>query len=247
MKYVGAGTTPSSGPTSGIETWKRYVLGRWRGMDLGSFGVRNMRGSDQLSVHAVGRAWDWRYADPGPGRAASDEAISFAIANYETLGIQAIHDYIQCQIWRCDRSGRGPGWKTQKAGNGMGDPSAKWLHWEVHPDAPLHWNTVEELLPDAPKTPHPPTDAPALPQPTLKRGDSGQRVAQLQRVLNFWLGTTLANDGQFGARTETAVKEWQRRLQPFDPGPIDGRYGPMTQAAAAASYPSLTILKGLAA
>ena len=173
MKYVGAGTTPSSGPTSGIETWKRYVLGRWRGMDLGSFGVRNMRGSNQLSVHAVGRAWDWRYADPGPGRAASDEAISFAIANYETLGIQAVHDYVKCQIWRCDRSGRGPGWKTQKAGNGMGDPSAKWLHWEVHLDAPLHWNTVEELLTGAPKATHPPTDAPALPQPTLKRGDSG--------------------------------------------------------------------------
>src|SRR5262245_51371485 len=67
MKYVGAGTTPSTGPTSGIETWKRYVLGRWRGMDLGSFGVRNMRGSNRLSVHAVGRAWDWRWADPGPG------------------------------------------------------------------------------------------------------------------------------------------------------------------------------------
>ena len=97
MRYVGAGTTPSSGPTSGIETWKRYVLGRWHGMDLGPFGVRNMRGSDQLSVHAVGRAWDWRYADPGPGRAASDEAISFAIANYETLGIQAVHDYVSAR------------------------------------------------------------------------------------------------------------------------------------------------------
>ncbi len=57
LTYVGAGTTPSEGPTPGIENWKHYVLGRWPGgMDLGSFGVRNMRNSSKLSVHAVGRA-----------------------------------------------------------------------------------------------------------------------------------------------------------------------------------------------
>ena len=125
MKYVGAGTTPSTGPTSGIETWKRYVLGRWRGWISVRSACATCGAATQLSVHAVGRAWDWRYADPGPGRAASDEAISFAIANYETLGIQAVHDYVQCQIWRCDRSGRGPGWKTQEGGQRHGRPVSK--------------------------------------------------------------------------------------------------------------------------
>jgi hypothetical protein len=243
MKYVGAGNTPSTGPTSGIETWKRYVLGRWGGMDLGSFGVRTMRGSTtSLSVHAVGRAWDWRYADPGPGRAAADEAIDFGITNFETLGIQAVHDYVNCTIWRCDRSGRGPGWKEQEPGNGMGDPSAAWLHWEVHPDAALHWNTVDELLTGAPPAVHRPADAPALPQPTLKRDDDNQRVAQLQRVLNFWLGTALESDGRLGPRTEAAVKQWQTRLQPLYSGPIDGCYGPLTRDAATASYAQLTTL-----
>ena len=239
MKYVGAGTVPSNGPTPGIETWKRYVLGRWQGMDLGSFGVRNKRGGNSLSVHAVGRAWDWRYANPGLGRQAADDAIAFTVENFEALGIQAVHDYVRCRIWRCDRSGRGPGWKTQPPGDGMGDPSAEWLHWEVHPDAPLHRNTVEELLTAAPKPTHAPSDAPALPQPTLKRGDTGPRVVELQHVLNFWLGLGLTCDGQFGQRTEAAVTEWQARLAPHGAGPADGRYGPMTQSAAALSYGAL--------
>jgi hypothetical protein len=240
MQYVGAGTTPSNGPTPGIETWKEYVLGRWRGMDLGSFGVRNKRGGNTLSVHAVGRAWDWRYANPGPGRHAADEAIDFAVANFETLGIQAVHDYVRCRIWRCDRSGRGPGWKIQTRGDGMGDPSAEWLHWEVHPDARLHRHTVDVLLSGAPSPIHRPDDAPALPQPTLKRGDSGPGVVLLQQVLNFWLGVDLVCDGRFGQRTEAAVTQWQTHLAPCGAGPADGRYGPMTQTAAVRSYGSLT-------
>jgi hypothetical protein len=65
-------------------------------MDLGTWGIRNIRGGDTLSVHAVGRAWDWRYANPGPGRAAAEEAMAFTIDNHELLGIQAIHDYVDC-------------------------------------------------------------------------------------------------------------------------------------------------------
>ena len=68
LEYVGAGPEASSGPTAGIENWKHYVLGRWPGgIDLGAWTVRNVRGGTTLSVHAVGRAWDWRYADPAPG------------------------------------------------------------------------------------------------------------------------------------------------------------------------------------
>src|SRR6266508_4794900 len=208
--YVDAGTQPSNGPTPGIENWKNYVLGRWPGgMDLGTWGVRNKRGSNSLSVHAVGRAWDCRYAEPGPGRATADEAIAVALADFPVLGIQAIHDYVNCTIWRCSRGGSGPGWKNQTPGNGMGDPTAKWLHWEVHPDAALHSKTVAELLTDAPHSASPTTTSTALPAATLRVGDAGPTVAQLQQILNFWTGSNLECDGRFGPRTEQAVKDWQ--------------------------------------
>jgi hypothetical protein len=240
LLYVGAGDTPSDGPTPGIENWKHYVLGRWPGgMDLGSFGVRNMRNSSKLSVHAVGRAWDWRYADPGPGRAVADEAIAFAIEHHEVLGIQAIHDYVNCTIWRSSRAGMGPGWKTQKPSSDMGQAWAQWLHWEVHPDAALHKATVEQIVSGAPRpTPGSAASAtsPSLPQPTLRRDDHGANVTLLQEVLSFWRYYTKRCDGTFGPFTEEAVKAWQTDLQQYDCGKADGIYGPRTHAAAAAFY-----------
>jgi Putative peptidoglycan binding domain len=247
MTYAGAGPEPSTGPTPGIENWKRYMLGRWPGgMDLGTWSVRNIRGGSQLSVHAVGRAWDWRYADPGPGRSSADEAIAFALDHHELLGIQAIHDYVNCSIWRCSRAGGGPGWKLQKPGNGMGEQWAKWLHWEVHPEAPLHTATVEELVADAPAGVHPPEASASLPAPTLQRDANGAGVEHLQRVLAFWNYYRFECDGNFAGETEDAVKCWQRDLQPFNGGPADGVYGPKTHAAAAASYAALNRMRDAA-
>jgi hypothetical protein len=247
MSYTGAGPDPTTGPTPGIENWKRYVLGRWPGgIDLGTWTVRNIRGGDSLSVHAVGRAWDWRYADPGPGRQAADEAISFALDHHETLGIQAVHDYVNCTIWRCSRPGSGPGWKHQKAGDGMGAAWAKWLHWEVHLEAPLHTATVEELVAGAPAGLHPPEASASLPAPTLQRDARGPRVEHLQHVLAFWGYYRNACDGRFDAHTEDAVKSWQRDLAIFNGGPADGVYGPKTHAAAAASYAALNEMKDAA-
>lgn len=61
-----------------------------------------------------------------------------------------------------------------------------------------------------------PTDpAPSLsPEvfPTLRRGDRGAGVAELQRRINARLGSLiapLATDGEFGAKTEAAVRELQ--------------------------------------
>ena len=147
LTYVGAGDHASSGPTPGIEAWEAYVSNRWPGgVDLGTWNVRNVRGGSTLSVHAVGRAWDWRYANPGPGRAAAEEAMAFTIDHHELLGVQAIHDYVACRIWRCSRGGSGPAWKQQKPGNGMGAAWAAWLHFEVHPDSPLHQFSVDDVL-----------------------------------------------------------------------------------------------------
>jgi hypothetical protein len=244
LNYVGAGNTPTSGPTPGIENWKHYVLGRWPGgMDLGTWSVRNIRGGNSLSVHAVGRAWDWRYADPGPGRSAADAAIAFAIQHHETLGIQAVHDYVNCTIWRSNRTGIGPGWKRQKPGGGMGEAWANWLHFEVHPDAALHSATVEQLVSDIPRTASRVVPTAALPQPTLRRGNRGANVELLQQVLAFWRYYTARCDGDFGPKTEAAVAAWQVELQRYNSGKADGIFGPRTHAAAAAFYAALGDVK----
>lgn len=247
LDYVGAGTVPSDGPTVGIENWKRYVVGRWPGgVDLGTWNVRTIRGGSTLSVHAVGRAWDWRYANPGPGRVAAEEAMTFTIANHELLGIQAIHDYVQCRIWRSNRPGSGAGWKQQKPGNGMGEAWAEWLHFEVHPDSALHRRTAAEVLDGSGvvhKSPVAAAPTAALPLPTLRQGDEGPLVEQLQQVLAFWKYYAKRIDGQFGPRTKAAVVEWQLALQSLNAGPADGIYGPRTHAAAAASYGTLDRLK----
>ena len=46
---------------------------------------------------------------------------------------------------------------------------------------------------------------------TLKRGDTGAEVRQLQQVLNEW-GYPLTVDGKFGAKTEAAVCQWQAKM-----------------------------------
>jgi hypothetical protein len=244
LTYVGAGSTPSTGPTPGIVAWKSYVVARWPGgVDLGTWAVRNIRGGSSLSVHAVGRAWDWRYASPGPGRRAAEEAIAFAVDHHELLGIQAIHDYVSGRIWRSSRPGGvGPMWKPQPPGNGMGAKWATYLHWEVHPRSALHRKTVRQVLAEHGVGDEAMVDrrpSAALPQPTLRRGDRGDRVVQLQQVLWYWKLYSNSIDGNFGPRTEAAVKAWQRALQPLNVGPVDGVYGPRTHAAAAASYATL--------
>jgi hypothetical protein len=57
----------------------------------------------------------------------------------------------------------------------------------------------------------------------LKRGDSGEAVKRLQQVL-VAAGFNIFADGDFGAKTETAVKEVQRRNGLDD----DGIAGPVT-------------------
>jgi hypothetical protein len=244
--YAGAGKLPSAGPTTGIKNWKTYVLSRWPGgIDLGTWNVRNIRGGTVLSVHAVGRAWDWRYASPGPGRAAAEEVMAFAIEHHELLGIQAVHDYTACRIWRSSRPGSGPAWKRQPAGNGMGEAWAAWLHFEVHPDSALHQRPVDAVLLGAGvagRGPQASGPSASLPLPTLRQGSTGDEVAELQAILAFWRYYTARVDGDYGPKTTAAVKAWQRDLQALNVGTPDGVYGPRTHAAAAASYDALSRL-----
>ena len=241
LHYEGAGPVPANGPTSAIVRWQSYVLGRWPGgVDLGAWNVRNVRGGNSLSLHAVGRAWDWRYQNPGPGRAAAEEAMAFTVQHHELLGIQAIHDYVARRIWRSSRGDQGPAWRLQPPGNGMGAAWALWLHFEVHPTSALHSRTVEELLGAAPVAVVPTA---SLPLPELRPGSVGQGVAHLQHVLSFWRYYTATIDGRYGPKTAAAVKAWQVNLQPFNVGRPDGVYGHRTHAGAAASYAALAAFR----
>jgi hypothetical protein len=105
--------------------------------NLGTWAVRNMRGSDRLSVHATGRAADIGYKD----KATAALWANWLVANYEVLGIEEVHDYAGTtkpgtekwgRGWRCNRNGK-PGWKdwTETANGGSG--GGKWLHVELTP------------------------------------------------------------------------------------------------------------------
>lgn len=48
-----------------------------------------------------------------------------------------------------------------------------------------------------------------LPMPTLKKGDSGNAVKELQRFLNWYTGAKLTLDGQFGGNTESKLMTFQ--------------------------------------
>ncbi|MGA4509018.1 M15 family metallopeptidase [Propionibacteriaceae bacterium G1746] len=65
--------------------------------------------------------------------------------------------------------------------------------------------------------------------PTLAVGSTGTRVTNLQRTMNTWFpsyaATPLTVDGVYGAKTESAVKEFQTRVGIT----ADGRFGPVTR------------------
>jgi hypothetical protein len=61
--------------------------------------------------------------------------------------------------------------------------------------------------------------------PVLKRGSAGVLVRQLQRCLNKVEQSGLGVDGDFGPRTERAVRHFQRSVRGLV---ADGEYGPKT-------------------
>lgn len=65
--------------------------------------------------------------------------------------------------------------------------------------------------------------------PALRSGSTGTRVEGLQRALNKATGAKLVVDGDFGAKTETAVLALQRRAKIS----ADGVYGPDSAKALA--------------
>jgi hypothetical protein len=109
-----------------------YLLNRWGGASLGIYEDRPIRGvmSTVPSSHAFGAALDYRYDN----REEAEGIIRWLISNSKELGVQAIHDYYGCAIWRSTNSEPDKGgWESaEKSQNtGMGQPWAQWLHIET--------------------------------------------------------------------------------------------------------------------
>ena len=67
-----------------------------------------------------------------------------------------------------------------------------------------------------------------IPTPTIKKGDSGEKVKNLQRFLNWYGNYKLVVDGKCGRKTISALKKFQKKEKLT----ADGVYGPKSQAKA---------------
>lgn len=135
--HVPAGRFDRCSPALG--ELRETLAERWSFSSLGCFGVRPIRLGELPSTHSYGAAIDLSYRQLGRVRMLA-EVVPYLIAWSDEWGIQAVHDYVGCRIWRagrtrvvaeaCDRW-----WKAQRPspGTGMGQAWADWLHIEIHP------------------------------------------------------------------------------------------------------------------
>lgn len=136
--YHGNSDGAAAGPRAGMDEWIRQAIkhadgGLWNN---GSYGVRSMRGSENLSVHATGRAVDLSYRasaqHPKAKRATALTFLDIVLANANTLGVECVFDYFPKPFgrgWRCDRQA----WSKYSKPTIHGAPSGDWLHIEITP------------------------------------------------------------------------------------------------------------------
>jgi len=219
---------------------------RFGGTSLGGYGLRPIRGGEAWSTHSFGAAKDWRIPDH-EDRAA---AMAFLVEHYDTLGIQAIHDYYGCRIWHANRYPGQPAtswWRAQKksATTGMGQTWAVYLHIETdrtnwHNSIPVANRAGIAEVPD-------PTLPAFVPEcgiwglwpldpkkPTIRQADgltpipdrTHEAVRYLQGVLVRKASQKLKIDGDPGPATMDAVGAFQRYVGLDD----DEVVGPKTWA-----------------
>lgn len=226
----------------GMVALKGYVISRWGGTDLGCLTKppRKMLGGTSPSLHNWGIAWDWRWANPGPGRSTADEVIEFCLDNTGPLAIQAIHDYVSCRYWKSYA-----GWQdaTNSASSGFGQSWAQWLHIERTWAAANDDRSIEQALADVGitvkedkgGTPTKGAGKLELPDPVVKEGDAGANVGLLQDFLRFFRFADFdRSDGEFGPSTLHAVKNAQQAFatKGWYDAKIDGEYGPRSHVGA---------------
>ena len=136
------GNTDGAAPKkrAGMDAFIKEMI--WAGQgaiwDNGSYGIRPMRGSESLSVHATGRAVDLSYR-PSEKRKLANRKEALALINKivpvaNDLGIEMIIDYMPQpfgRAWRCDRQA----WQKYSKPTVHGAPGGDWFHIEITPQA----------------------------------------------------------------------------------------------------------------
>jgi hypothetical protein len=98
-----------------------------------------MRGKPgSLSVHATGRAVDLSFLrtkeHPAANRKEALDFIETVVKNANTLGVEAVLDYLPAKFgrgWRCDRQK----WQKYTKDTIHGAPGGSWFHVEITPQA----------------------------------------------------------------------------------------------------------------
>jgi hypothetical protein len=139
-QYTGNSDGASPKRRAGMDAFIKEMI--WAGQgaiwDNGSYGIRPMRGSEALSVHATGRAVDLSYR-PSEKRKLANRKDALALINKivpiaNDLGIEMIIDYMPQpfgRAWRCDRQA----WQKYSKPTVHGAPGGDWFHIEITPQA----------------------------------------------------------------------------------------------------------------
>lgn len=105
-------------------------------------------------------------------------------------------------------------------------------------EAPIPTPTPQPVEPKPPIEPQPPVQPTPTPQEVildiksrnLFEGMSGSDIKFFQRIMNEIAGQNLTLDGNYGARTTEAVRNWQKFFSTAaNPLTADGQLGPKTQ------------------
>jgi hypothetical protein len=202
--YKSPDETPFSSASPNLQQLARYLQRVYGLRNLGIYNKRPIRGGTSWSSHAYGAALDSGYLNQDVLEA---QILPWLIEHSKKLGVQRIHHYRKQQIWTA-----GKGWENKSPGEGDA-----WIHIEVHPDAWADARSVDEKLEGSAPAPAP---APAS-RPTLRRGDRGPAVVELQKLLG------ITADGDFGKITDRAVRDFQTAKKLT----VDGIVGPKTWKA----------------
>lgn len=206
-----------------LQEIRKYAETEWGMWYLGCLNVRKIRGGTRWSSHAFGAGLDLSYRqDDDHPNAPSRHDIETTIipwleANAELLGIQRIHDYWARRYWQVGR-----GWINRPPG-GRNDH----IHLEVTADT-WGWDTpVQDRLHASPGSVEPVDTAPEYPGSSTRKGSNAKaRVRQIQQRLADLEYNVGPVDGDFGPKTDAAVRHFQ-----MDAGlTVDGIVGPQTWA-----------------
>jgi len=222
--YTGTSEGVGAGKRPGLEHFVssiQYSTGG-RLWNNGTFGIRQKRGSTSrgMSVHSTGRAADLSRRDmggnrPGCDRGYLEQILDWLIATADQSGLELVIDYGYGDAgrgWKCDREA----WQTYRPGVlGSGGGWGDWIHLELDPDHADSEDWVAAVIATIPKgSPLPEPAAGPQPYPGTPTRRASRATARVKLIQGELLNAGLdvgPIDGSYGPRTEAAVRAFQKR------------------------------------